>query len=76
MIAAEKPQLPRLPKLQYGEGTFAYTDTGTIALKKKLKDSEMPWKIEQHPESADLIRIMDEVFASMKKDKGQDIEQE
>ena len=42
MIATEKLQLPRLSKLQYGEGTFAYTDTGTISLKRKLKDSEMP----------------------------------
>ena len=37
MIATEKP---KLPKLQYGEGTLAYTDTGAIAYKKYVELSD------------------------------------
>ena len=37
MIATEKP---KLPKLQFGEGTLAYTDTGTIAYKKYVELSD------------------------------------
>ena len=37
MIATEKP---KLPKLEFGEGTLAYTDTGAIAYKKYVELSD------------------------------------
>ena len=69
MIAIEKPQLPKLPKLNYGEGTFAYTDNGAIAYKKyiKLSDGSTIRKTVNSPTVIECIERMHKVEEDIKR---------
>lgn len=54
MIATEKQ---KLPKLQFGEGTLAYTDTGTIAYKKYVELSDGS-KVRKHYNIQSILNSM------------------
>ena len=69
MIAIEKPKLPTLPKLNYGEGTFAYTDNGAIAYKKyiRLSDGSTIRKTVNSPTVIGCIERMHKVEEDIKR---------
>ena len=69
MIAIEKPKLPKLPKLNYGEGTFAYTDNGAIAYKKyiRLSDGSTIRKTVNSPTVIECIERMHKVEEDIKR---------